>query len=98
MNTELIAGVGGGVLASLVSWLLTRGEGAAKRRKDEAKAAAEEVITEKKIDIRLNTIEVVLPRVEATVNETKEFVKSTHETLNDLLLSGRLRLQRDDNK
>lgn len=90
--SEAAAAVGGGLLATVTSWLLGRSDSARSRRVEEMRDVAEKVISEQKVDVRLNTLEIVLPRVEEKIDETHDMVRSLHE----LALTGRLPIRKKD--
>lgn len=86
----------------LGQWLLGRSDTAKDRREKEIRAIAEKAITDAaekmNVNVRLNTIETLLPIIKSEVSEVKELVMSTNETLNNLARDGRLPIRRTDPK
>jgi hypothetical protein len=83
---DAAVGAGGGVLAAVLSWLLGRSDTAKERRENEIRRVAEKVVTEARVEIRLNTIETLLPEIRQGVQDTKESVRDLNDKFDRFLL------------
>lgn len=90
--SDVATAVGGGTIATVIAWILGRGDTAKHRRREEIREVTEKYYTEREIEVRLNTLETVLPRVEKKLDDTNEMVTAIHE----LALGGRLQIKKRD--
>ncbi len=86
---EPAAAAGGGVIVACFEWLLGRRESAEARRREAIAAVVRELT-----DVRLATIETMLPSIATDVTEVKAAVAGVNEKLDRILLSGRLAIRR----
>lgn len=85
---EIYAGVGGGVLATVVAWFLGRTDSAAHRREKEIRSVASAVCAEiekdVKFELRIDRLEQSLPRLEHKIDQNNAMTAGMLETLTDI--------------
>lgn len=69
-----------------------------RRTRDIARSVYDEESERVNADVRINTIEVILPRIERKIDDTADLVRSTSDTFNQLLASGTLHIRKRDNE
>lgn len=82
------AGAGGLLAVGLqaLAWLVGRSDLVKEKQERRIREIAERAITDAKVDVRLSTIETVLPRIEQGVQDTKESVRDLADKFDRFLL------------